>query len=384
MNMKRRVATLALVGLALPLALGGAAWWRFGRPLAVPTVELAQTVVPRIVAGPGTVQARVPLTLSSRITGTVTTVRVDVGDAVRAGVPLVTLDDRELQARRLAVHGQRQAQQRSLEAAQAALDRARADLALAESRQRRDAALQAQGFVSAAGMDSSRAALDAARAAERGAQASLEARRADLGTSAQELRAAEVAASYTTLAAPRDAVVVQRLAEPGATVVPGSPLLKLVDPASVWVVARIDEAVLGHVAAGQPATIRLRSGATVAGKVVRVARQSDAATREVEVHVAFDRVPEAFVIDAEALVRIQTGSQRGLSVPLSALVRDRDGRPGVLRVQGGRAGFVPVRADAGDGDLLLVQGVGIDLSAGERVVAPAAGVRDGARVRGSD
>jgi hypothetical protein len=112
-----------------------------------------------------------------------------------------------------------------------------------------------------------------------------------------------------------------------------------------------------------------------------VARQSDAATREVDVHVAFDQVPPGFVIDAEAEVRITTGEQRGLRVPLAALVRDRDGRSGVLRVADGRAHFVPVRAGAGSGDQLLVEG---ELRAGDRVVAPAAGVRDGMRVRSAD
>lgn len=381
----------AAVGLALlALALGGTAWWRFGRELPVPLVGVVEAELPLVVAGPGNVQARVLVTLASRITATVTAVAADVGDAVRAGQTLVTLDDRDLQARRRVVLGQRESQQRNVEAAEAALDKARADLALAKSRQRRDADLMARGFVSAAGMDASQAALASAEAGLRGAQATLQARQADLATSAQELAAAEVAASYTRLAAPLDAIVVQRLVEPGATVVPGTPLLRLVDPASVWVAARIDEAALGAVAAGQAATLRLRSGDVLPGRVVRVARQSDAATREVDVHIAFEQVPARFVIDAEAEVRIRTGAQRGLRVPVGALVRDNAGRPGVLRLDGGRARFVPVRTTAGDGDLLLVEAVGsagsdaARLAAGDRVVAPATGVRDGMRVRAAD
>ncbi len=373
------------IGLTLlALAVAGVAWWRFGSERPVPVVEVISGALPDVVAGPGNVQARVPVTLSSRITAVVTGVAADVGDAVRAGQTLVTLDDRDLQARRRVVLGQRQAQQRNVEAAEATLDKARADLVLAQGRQQRDAELMVRGFLSAAGMDASHAALASAEAATRGAEAALAARRADLATSAQELTAAEVAASYTQLAAPLDAIVVQRLVEPGSTVVPGAPLLRLVDPASVWVAARIDEAALGGVAAGQAATIRLRSGDQLPGRVVRVARQSDAATREVDVHVAFEQVPARFVIDAEAEVRIRTGEQRGLRVPLAALVRDKDGRPGVLRLEDGRARFVPVRTTADDGDQLLVEpraSAAAPLAAGDRVVAPAAGVRDGMRVR---
>jgi RND family efflux transporter MFP subunit len=382
---------LAAAGAALLVpALVAAAWWRFGREMPVPVVEVVEAALPRVVAGPGNVQARVPVTLASRITATVTGVAADVGDAVRAGQPLVTLDDRELQARRHVVLGQRESQRRNVEAAEAALDKARADLVLARGRQQRDADLVASGFVSAAGMDASQAALASAEAAVRGARATLQARQADLATSAQELTAAEVAASYSRLSAPLDAVVVQRLVEPGTTVVPGTPLLRLVDPTSVWVAARIDEVELGRLTAGQAATIRLRSGDRLAGRVVRVARLSDAATREVDVHVAFEQIPPGFVIDAEAEVRIRTGEQRGLRVPLAALVRDRDGRPGVLRLDDGRARFVPVRAAAGDGGLLLVEPAAprpadaARLAAGDRVVAPAAGVRDGMRVRAAD
>jgi RND family efflux transporter MFP subunit len=383
MNTKHWPRKILLL-LLLAAALSSVAWWRFGRAVVVPSVAVVEATLPTEVSGPGTVQARVPVTLASRITATVTTVAADVGDVVRAGQLLVTLDDRDLLARQSVVQAQRAAQQRNLEAAQATLDKASADRALAQSREARDAELMAQGFLSAAGMDASRATLAAAQAAERGGQATLAARRADLDTSSQELQSAQIATSYSRLTAPLDGVVVQRLAEPGSTVVPGSPLLKLVDPASVWVAVRIDEAVLSGISAGQPATIRLRSGTTVPGQVVRVARQSDAATREVEVHVAFDAVPAGFVIDAEAEVRIRTGEQRGLAVPLTAVVRDDQGRPGVLRIEDGRAQFVPVRAGADDGKNLLVQGLAAPLGAGDRVVAPAAGARDGMRVRVAD
>jgi RND family efflux transporter MFP subunit len=377
----RRLWIRALLAALLLALLAGAAWWRFGRAIEVPTAPVVEAALPLLVTGPGTVQARVPVTLASRITGTVTSMRADVGDAVPAGTLLVTVDDRDLQARRQIVLAQRETQQRNLEGAEAALARAQAELALARTRARRDAELQARGFLSEAGLDSANTTLQAAQAAEQGAVATVAARRAELGTSAQELRAAQVAESYAQVLAPLDAVVVQRLVEPGATVVPGSPLLRLVAPDSVWIVMRVDEAQLDRVQPGQAAAIRLRSGGTVPGRVVRVARQSDAATREVEVHVAFEQVPVHFVIDAQADVAITTGRQEGLQVPLSALLRDRDGRPGVLRVQDGRTRFVPVRAGAGDAERLLVEGA---LSAGDRVVAPAAGVREGVRVRPAD
>lgn len=375
MNRQRWAAGLA--GVLLVAALAGGAWWRFGRAVPVTVAMVAEGAVVVRVVGPGSVQARVPITLASRLTATVTAVNADVGERVTAGSVLATLDDRDLRARRDTVAGQRVTQARNIEAAQAALRKAQADLVLARSRARRDAELQAQGFVSAAGLDGSRAALDAAVAGEQSTAATLAARQAEWAASAHDLAAAEVSASHALLRAPVDALVVQRLVEPGSTVVPGTPLLKLVDPASVWVAMRVDEAQLAALQPGQPAQIRLRSGSEHAGRVARIARQSDLATREIEVHVAFDTVPGRFAIDQEAEVTVTAGEDRGLRVPVTALLRDRDGRPGVLVLEAGRARFAVVTPGASDGDqLLIVDG----LAAGAQVVARPAGVRDGMRV----
>jgi RND family efflux transporter MFP subunit len=374
---RRRLLVIAMVSLAL-LAAAGAAWWRFGRAVDVQVSAVALGAIPARVVGPGTVQARVPVTLSARVGASVTLVDVDVGDTVRQGQLLVTLDDRDLNARRGVVGGQQQALLRNIEVARAALARAQADLELARGKQRRDAQLLAKGFVSQAVVDASDAALDGAKAGVEAARATLAAREADVGTLAQEARYADAVLSHTRIIAPMDAVVVQRLTEVGNTVVPGTPLLKLVDPASLWVATRVDESVVGRVMPGQAASIRLRSGEVLPGKVARIARQSDAATRELDVHVAFDTLPKRFAIDQEAEVTIDVGEDRGLVVPLPALVRDRSGRPGVLVVEGGRTRLRPVETAGADDRRVLVRA---GLAAGEQVVVTAEGVKAGSRVR---
>ena len=135
---------------------------------------------------------------------------------------------------------------------------------------------------------------------------------------------------------------------------------------------------MGRVRVGQVASIRLRTGDTVPGKVARIARQADAAARELEVDVAFDATPANFAIDQEADVAIVTGEETGVVVPVSALVRDGAGRQGVLAVADARAEFRPVTTGASDRSRVVVRE---GLAAGERVVAPAAGVAPGSRVR---
>ncbi|HEY0825047.1 MAG TPA: efflux RND transporter periplasmic adaptor subunit [Ramlibacter sp.] len=375
--LSRRGWTFAVVALVLAAAAAFAAW-RLLRPVPLELASATRGSIPAQVAGPGTVQARVPVTISARLTSTIIDVSADVGDAVQAGQVLVTLDARDLSARRGAVLKQQESVARQVEAADAAVAKARADLDLARARQRRDADLHAQGFVSLASLDTSTAGARAAEAALENAEAARDARRADHGAVSHELQAAGAQLAYTRLTTPMAGVVVQRLAEPGTTVSPGTPILRLVDPRTLWVATRVDEALVARVMPGQPASIRLRSGAVLPGRVERIAMQSDAATRELDVHVAFAGTPPRVAIDQEADVRIEVGRDEGLVIPATALAQDGTGRNGVLQVVEGRARFVPVvTGAAGEGRVLVREG----LKAGDLVVANAREAKAGMRVR---
>lgn len=374
------LAPALVAGLVL-LAAAGAAYWRFGWAVPVPIVEAAQGTVAHRVVGPGTLQARVPVTLAARITATVQQVNVDIGDEVKRGQALVLLDDRDLAAKRGAVGGQQTSLARNVDAAKASIAKAQADLELARSKQRRDAELLRTGFVSQAVLDASDAALRVAQANLDNARAAHAAREAEGVTLSHEARYSDTLLSFTRIAAPMDGVIIARQAEVGSTVVPGSTLLRMVDAATLWVAMRVDESVLARVQVGQAASIRMRSGELLPGKVARLARQSDAATRELEVNVAFDKPPARFAIDQEAEVEISVGNDSGIVVPLTALTRDRQGRQGVLVVVDSRTEFRPVQTGSSDGQRVLI---GKGLKAGERVVAQADDVKAGTRVRALD
>ena len=376
MIVRRRLAA-GLIAAALLAAAGGLAW-RLGRSVVVPVAVAAPGFIVARVVGPGTVQARVPVTISARVSAAITQVHVDVGDAVHLAQLLVTLDDRDLGARRGVVAGQQEALQRNTEGARATLAKATAELELARSRQQRDAELLAQGFVSQSAIDGSNASLRGAAAGVDAAKAALAALRAEAGTLTQEAKYADAVLSNTRIVSPIDGVVVQRLGEGGDTVVPGTPILKLVDPRTLWVATRVDESAVGRIRPGQPSRIRLRSGEVLTGKAARIAWQSDAATRELDVHVAIDAVPLRFAIDQEAEVSIDVGEDRGIVIPLAALTRDTTGRQGVLVIESGRTRFQPVETAGADGGTLLVSK---GLTGGESVVAIAAGVATNLRVR---
>ena len=376
--MRRRSLTLIVAGGVLLAGVAGLASWRLLRAQPLAAVAVAQGSVETYVSGPGTVQARVPVTLSARLTSTIVQIEADVGDAVQRGQRLVVLDARELSARRHAVLRQQDSVARQVEAADAGVAKARADLELAAARQRRDADLHATGFVSVASLDASNAGAQAAQAALLSARATAAARRADALALQQEGVVAATQVGHAELAAPMAGVVTQRLVEPGTTVAPGTPILRIVDPASLWVTTRVDEAVVEQVRPGQAATIRLRSGTVAEGRVTRIAMQSDAATRELDVQVSFSGPPPRVAIDQEAQVRIATGRTAGLLVPATALAQDAAGRRGVLRIVDGRTRFAAVETGPAAGGSVLVHG---GLAAGDLVVSDAAGARAGMRVR---
>jgi RND family efflux transporter MFP subunit len=374
--MTRKWMRISLAGIAVAILAGIGLYRAFGAA-AVETLTVAEGAVPVTIRGPGTVEARIPVTLSARVTATITKLYVDHGDAVKRGQLVASLDDRDLAAKRAASVQSQETARRNVKAAQAAVAKAEAELDLARAKYRRDQDLLKAGYVSQSVMDSSAATLRSAEANLENVKAALAAREAETGTIAEEARYADAVLSYTRITAPMDGIVIERLVETGTTVVPGTPIFRMVDPATLWVAARIDESVVGRVAAGMPASIRLRTGETVSGKVARISRQGDAATRELEVNVAFDAPPARFAIDQEAEVAIAAGEARGLVVPVAALVQNA-GKQGVLVLDDGRARFRPVATGAADGTRVVVHK---GLAAGDVVVADPQRVKPGSRVR---
>jgi multidrug resistance efflux pump len=308
-----RIAKLSIAAAAtLLFAVAGVLAWRWAPGAATDKpASLAQGAAEVRIFGTGTVQARVPVTLSALVSARVVALHADHGDLVKRGQLLALLDDRDLAARRAAALAGLDAVERNIAAAEAALAKSLAELELARNRDRRDLDLHRSGFISQSAYETSSLGLRAAQAGADNAAASLAARRAEARAAAEDARYAETLWSHTRVSAPMDALVIQRAVEVGSVVAPGVTLFRLVDPASIWVAARIDEAQIGRIVEGLPARIRLRSGEEHAGRVARISRLSDAATRELEVDVAFDTPPARFSIDQEAEVSILAGPGEG-------------------------------------------------------------------------
>ena len=197
-------------------------------------------------------------------------------------------------------------------------------------------------------MDTTEAALEVAESEHAEAQASLAALRAAQDQAASEVSVAEANLSYTQIVAPMDGLITVREAEVGDTVTPGTPIFQMVDLTTIWVAAWIDETQIAHLREGQQASIKLRSGRFFQGEVVRLNKQADTVTRELEVDVKFKTSPDPLVIGEEAEVNIITEKEKALVVPLSSAFLWQ-GKTGVLTVKHSRATFQPVSLGVQDG-----------------------------------
>jgi AcrR family transcriptional regulator/biotin carboxyl carrier protein len=142
--------------------------------------------------------------------------------------------------------------------AQLAEAQSRAQLAVASARRSNE--LRAQGFVSQEADRRQRARSQCREGGRRcGGSSQLAAARRDHDRALSDVAGVGKLRAQARLTSPVDGVVSARLVEPGTTIVAGQAVLQIIDPATLWIKARIDQGQAGGVRVGQSAEIVLRS-----------------------------------------------------------------------------------------------------------------------------
>lgn len=372
MKLDRLAARRLSLGLLATLLLAALAWTALRTGPLAPTrvtVQRAGTeAVTPALFGIGTVEARRAYQIGPAVAGRVRRVAVDVGDTVQAGQLLAQMDPVDLDERLVGLDAALARAASTAVAVDAQRRDALARRALAAENERRHVDLGARGFISTGAVEAKlqeRASADAAVAA---ADANLAAARHELQRLDAERAALRRQREQLRLLAPADALVVGRDAEPGSAVMAGQPVVRLVEPASLWVRTRFDQGRAAGLAVGLPAAVALRSNpdSPLAGRVARIEAVSDSVTEERIVQVAVDRMPAGVSIGelAEVTVRLPP-APASLVVP-NASVRQRGDQTGVWLAGDGRPRFVPVRLGAAglDGRVQVLDGI----AAGDLVV----------------
>ena len=264
------------------------------RPVRTLTVGLRSTSA--IAEFSGDVRPRVETRAGFQVPGRVTQRLVDIGQSVRAGQPLASLDPQDY---RLAV----QAAEAGLNAAKVDRDQQRADY-------RRFEELQRKGFISQADLDRRKAALDAAEARYLQAEANA--------------RASGNQADYAVLRAPHDAIVVGVDAEVGQVVAAGQSVIRLARTGEMEVAIGIPEQQLAMLKGASEVKVRLWAGGDgIKGRVREISPAADPATRTFPARIALIDPPPTVALGMTATVSFAAPiAQPVIAVPLQALLAE--------------------------------------------------------------
>ncbi|MGN7981252.1 HlyD family secretion protein [Burkholderia sp. 22313] len=211
--------------------------------------------------------------LTPQVAGTVVAVNADDTQIVKAGDPVVTLDDADAKValgNAEATLGQTVRQVSSLyvnnDLYAANVAQKQSDLVRAQDDLRRRQAVADTGAVSAEDIAHARDAVAAARAALDAARQQAQANRALTGrttidqhpnvqAAASKVRDAYLAYARNVLPAPVTGYVAKRSVQVGQRVSPGTPLMAIVPLDGVWVDANYKEGQLRSMRIGQPVTL---------------------------------------------------------------------------------------------------------------------------------
>ena len=320
-----------LFGFLAALAIAAGFLFLTERPLTVTVAQPESDVALRIY-GLGTVEARILSRVGFEVGGALTALAVDAGDRVAPGQEMASLHAAEQEARVARARAAVAANEANLAKADAAVVRARAVLAQREAANRRQQGLAQRDVTSIQRAEEAQRDEDVARADLAVAEADVAVIRAQGMDAAAALRQEETLLAHHRLIAPYDALVVARHAEAGTVVKAGDPVLTLIDPASIWIQAYVDEERAGQLSLGQPGTIRLRSqpAAEFHGTIGRIGIESDRVNEERRVWLTCSDCPAEMFLGEQAEVRILTGTRASALMVPELAITGFDGHRGTV------------------------------------------------------
>lgn len=378
MRWVRRIWKPAVLVVAVVIVV----YWVKLSPVTVISHKIERGPIVSEVMGTGTLEARISVTVSPKISGRILEVPIDQGDRVSAGDTLVRLDDSELKQQVEIARAQ-------LETAKSAINRLEAvktqsDVVAAQAR-RENRRIKDLIAANAATQDEADRAIETLAIAEAGVSRSA----AALSEGHSEQVAAEMNLEYqqarladTQIVAPFEGLVVRRLHEAGDIVVPGSAILSLIRTDELWISAWVDETQLSAITVGQSARVVFRSQThqPYHGMVARLGREVDRETRQFIADVRVLDLPDQWAVGQRAEVYIESASKDSATLVPSEFLVLHLGGTGVFVDVDGHAHWRPVTLGLRNADFVeVVDG----LAADEVVIKPTnatASLRDGRRI----
>jgi len=300
----------------------------------------------------GIIGARVQSNLGFRVAGKIVERLVNVGQQVKAGQPLMRIDETDL---RLALTAKRNA-----------VAATRASVVQLDADEGRYAKLVSDGWVSRQRYDQAKAGLDTAKA--------------QLAAAEAEARVAENAATYSVLVADADGTVVETLGEPGQVVSAGQTVIRLAQAGPREAVVALPETIRPAIGSVAEASVYGGDGQRYTAQLRQLSDAADAMTRTYEARYVLDGEAATAPLGATVTIRLASeASQPEVQVPLGAMLDDgRKTGVWVFDRATSTVHFLPVKLVHVTSETAVISG----LSSGDPVVSLGAHLlREGARVR---
>src|SRR5437660_230171 len=252
----------------------------------------------------GIIGVRVQSNLGFRVAGKIVERLVNVGQQVKAGQPVMRIDETDL---RLALTAKRNA-----------VAAARASVVQADADERRYANLVSDGWTSKQRYEQAKAASDTANA--------------QLAAAEAEARVPENQATYSILVADANGTVTQTLGEPGQVVSAGQAVVRLAQSGPREAVVTLPETIRPAIGSPAEATLYGSDGRRSTAHLRQLSDSADPHTRTYEARYVLDGEAAASPLGATVTIRLASqASQPEIQVPLGAVPDDGRKTGGGLR-----------------------------------------------------
>lgn len=337
-------------------------------PPAVSVVRAEAATIDATIEVSGNLVPQSRADVHAKLGGTLEKVFVQLGDRVKEGALLATLDRREIDAQVDAAAAAVAVARAGLEAAEAALENATQEIERART-------LFDKGALP-------KQRLEGADTAARSARAQRELARANVAQAEAALRRAREVQRDATLRSPMTGVIVARNFDAGNLVGPGSerPVVAVADMRALKLEVGVSEMDAGRLRVGMPAriTVPAKAGEVYDGRIGAIAPEVTARNRHFRVELRVANPGETLLSGMYAVARITTESATGVVLPREA-VFSRDGQRNVYRIRDGQVVVVPVSEGLTNGTHVQIRS---GVNPGDMVAADARReVAEGARVR---
>jgi RND family efflux transporter MFP subunit len=275
----------------------------------------------------GSLKPKETVDITPKATGRVQRLYFQIGDTMRVGDLVAELDDDELQQQVNRAEATIEVSRATLMQREAERDNANAELARADSLLK-EQLIAPQDY-------------EARRTGSAVVNAQVALARAQMEQAEAELRELKIRVAQAKIYAPMTGIAATRYVDVGALVSPSTPILRMVNLATLVTQANVPERSLGRMRVGNQAQVFVDAipDREFHGRIARIAPVLDAATRTAFVEIDIPN-PEGF-LKAEMFVRVQLDlgtTRQATLIPREGLVY-RGQQPGVYIIEGNTPTF---------------------------------------------